>query len=95
MNLKNKIVLIIGLCIIMSVGSFFIIKMMFEKFEHQLFQKCRIETLTGAKVMSEFIEFMIDNKIISLNDVFDTNYIKIEGTDPPKFHTKYDSLFDK
>ena len=69
MNLKNKIVLIIGLCIIMSIGSFFIIKMMFDKFEQQLFQKCRIETLTGAKVMSEFIEFMIDNGVSSFIEI--------------------------
>jgi len=95
MNLKNKILIIIGFCTLVSVGSFFIIKMMFDNFEKQLMEKCRIEVFTGAKIMTDLIHIMIDYNVLTENDVFDTNYIQIPGTNPPKFNTKYDAIFDQ
>lgn len=95
MTLKNKILIIIGFCVVISIGSFFIIKTMFDRFEDELFKKCEIETITGARVMSDFIEFMIKVGLLTERDVFDTNYIQIPGSNPIKYHTKYDRIFDE
>jgi hypothetical protein len=95
MSFKNKVALIFSLCILLCVGSYFIISMLFEKLENQLFEKSRIEALTGAKAMSEIMEFMIQADILTLDDILDTNYQKISGTEPQKYRTRYDHVFDK
>ncbi len=95
MKLKNKIMIVLGLCFSLCIGSYFIITKMFENLENQLMEKCRIEALTGSRVMAEMMLFMITKNIINESDIFDTNYIEIEGTNPKKYHTKYDRLFDK
>lgn len=95
MTLKYKIMTILGLCFLLCIGSYFIIVKMFENIESQLFEKCRIEALIGARVMSSTIELMIKTGLLSEKDVFDTNYIEIPGTNPKKYTTRYDSIFEK
>lgn len=95
MNFRNKVLLILGFSLLVCIGSIFIIKNMFDTIENQLMDKCRIEAITGARIMGDLIEIMIDTKIIKENEVFDYNYVKIPGTNPQKYSTKYDSIFDK
>ena len=95
MRFKHKILLIIGLCITLSIGSFFIIRFMFDNLENQLYEKCQIEAHLGARIMSDVMEFMIAEKSLSEQDLFDTNYIEIPGTNPKKFHTRYDVKIQK
>ncbi|HNR87692.1 MAG TPA: hypothetical protein PKM65_05090 [Spirochaetota bacterium] len=94
MNLKNKILIILGLCFILSVSSYFIIKKMFDNFENLLLEKCRIEALTGARMMSELMEFMVNQKVLTEADIMDTAYREIPGSNPKKFTTRYDKIFD-
>jgi len=95
MTLKNKILIILSLCLLLCVGAYFIISSTFTNFEKQLFEKCRIEALVGARVMSEMIEMMIDTGILTKEQVFDRNYIPIPNTNPQKFRTRYDAIFDR
>ncbi|MCP4134478.1 MAG: hypothetical protein GY754_26125 [bacterium] len=95
MNFKKKINLILAFGIILCIGSYFIISLIFQKLENQLHEKCRVEALMGARVMSNYMEFMIHANIIPEEDIFDTNYKYIEGTNKEKAHTKYDRIFDK
>ncbi|PKL36209.1 MAG: hypothetical protein CVV44_18505 [Spirochaetae bacterium HGW-Spirochaetae-1] len=95
MSFIRKVMLIVGICIVLSVGSYFIISMIFEKLEDQLFEKCRIEALSGARAMSEVMELMVKAGMLKEEDIFDTNYIRIEGINPPKYHTRYDLIFDQ
>ncbi len=94
MDLKKKLIVIIGLCLILSVGSIVIITKIFDKTEEQLFQKCRIEALVGAKVMSTFMELMVHTNQLTLDQIMDTSYVHIKGTNPPKYNTRYDAIFD-
>ncbi|MBI4741559.1 MAG: hypothetical protein HY777_08465 [Betaproteobacteria bacterium] len=41
------------------------------------------------------LEKAIDDGTLSVSQVFDTGYQQIPNTNPPKFHTAYDSLTDK
>ncbi|HOT44769.1 MAG TPA: hypothetical protein PLM53_07305 [Spirochaetota bacterium] len=95
MDLKKKLIIIIGLCLILSVGSIVIITKVFDKTEEQLLQKCRIEALVGSKVMNTFMELMVHTNQLTADQITDTNYVPIPGTDPQKYTTKYDAVFDK
>jgi hypothetical protein len=94
MDMKKKIIIIIIFCIVLSVGAIIIIIKIFDKTEDQLFQKCRIEALVGAKVMSTFMEMMIQTNQLTFDQIMDTNYVELKGTDPKKYTTQYDALFD-
>jgi hypothetical protein len=94
MDLKKKIIIIVVFCIVLSVGAIVIIIKIFDKTEEQLLQKCRIQALIGAKVMNTFMEMMIQTNQLTLEQVMDTNYVEIKGTNPKKYTTQYDALFD-
>ncbi|OHD71477.1 MAG: hypothetical protein A2W19_02780 [Spirochaetes bacterium RBG_16_49_21] len=74
--------------------AYFIITKLFYNLENQLYEKCRIEALTGARSMGEIMHFMIKNNMLTEADIFDVNYVEIPGSNPPKYHTRYDRLFD-
>lgn len=95
MKFKHKVLLIIGLCITLSIGSFFIIRFMFDSLENQLYEKCQIEAMLGSRIMSDVMEFMIKERVLPEQDIFDTNYIEIPGTRPKKYSTRYDRIFEK
>ncbi len=48
-----------------------------------------------ANVCSKALEEGVNKGIITLEDLFDRNYIPIPNTNPQKFHTKYDAFTDK
>ena len=95
MTLKNKILIILSLCLLLCIGAYFIISRTFANFEKQLFEKCRIEALVGGRVMSEIIDMMIDTRLLTKQQIFDRNYVPIQGSNPQKFRTQYDAVFDK
>ncbi len=95
MDLKKKIMLILGFCVILCIGSYIIITKMFERIEDQLMEKCKIEATVGARVMSEVMSFIVTADILTREDILDTNYVKIPGTNPQKYHTRYDRVFDQ
>ncbi len=95
MSIKYKIMLILGLCTIICIGSFFIISKIFDNLESQLLEKCDIEARSGARVMSEMMYLLIDSKLLSESDIFDTNYVQTNKNLPAKYSTRYDKLFDK
>jgi hypothetical protein len=95
MDLKKKIFIIVAFCLILSVGAVVIITRIFDKTEEQLLRKCQIETLIGAKVMSTFMELMLHTNQLTFDQLMDTNYKWIEGTEPKKYTTAYDKVFDQ
>lgn len=95
MNIKYKILTVLGLCALLCLSSYFIISRMFDNLENQLFEKCRIEALIGAKTMSETINIIIETGLLRENDIFDTKYIEIPGNNPKKYNTRYDGILTK
>ncbi|QTA83604.1 HAMP domain-containing protein [Desulfonema limicola] len=92
-----KIALIINcaLFIILMAGALFIYKQETAVIKRSLQDKGRLASIIGAKGVSRIIEEAVDNGVLSLADVLDTEYIEIQGFDPPKYHTKYDWYLDK
>ncbi len=66
-----------------------------KKYDQQLKDKGKMASMIGAKSISRIFEEAIDNGILTLSDVMDTDYEEILGFDPPKYHTKYDRYTDK
>ena len=94
MNFKNKIIIIIVFCITISACSYFIIYTIHDRLESQLLEKCHVETLVGARVMSDILHNLAMNNIISRADLFDTDYVPVKGSSLKKFHTRYDTVLE-
>jgi methyl-accepting chemotaxis protein len=63
--------------------------------EEELQMKGKIEAERGARVMERVLNDAVDSGKFTLAELFDENYIPIQGTDPQKYHTKYDSYMDE
>jgi hypothetical protein len=94
MGLRHRIMMIVSICFLLCVGSYFIITNIFKNIESQLFEKCRIEAKIAARTMIELMDLMITRNVLTEAALFDTNYVEIKGTSPKKYTTKYDKIFD-
>ena len=94
-GVKVALTVNVVLLIVIAAGSFYIINQQSTNLEDQLKARGRILSIVGAKAVTTILEEAIDNGVFTVNDVFDKEYVKIPGTDPPKYHTKYDSYLDK
>ncbi len=95
LSVKIAVILIMVMVVIMAAFTFYFVKSRSENMEEELLSKGRIEAMTGAKMMEQLLEEQIGNGRFTLEDLFDTNYVPIPGTDPQKYTTKYDAYLDK
>jgi len=99
MSAKIVIALIFVLAIIMAVSSYLIVQRRAQALEKELLVKASSMAMVGAKGLEGYLESFLETKRLSTEELFDTNYQKIESgplanADPPKFSTDYDQLFD-
>ncbi|MCX5882432.1 MAG: HAMP domain-containing protein [Deltaproteobacteria bacterium] len=80
---------------VMIIGTGVLVLEQSKSLEMQLFDKGKMQSIIGAKIVSKVLEEAVDNGVITVADAFDTNYEAIHGFDPPKYHTKYDFYLDK
>ncbi len=95
MNLKYRIMIVLGLCFILCISSYVLIARMFNNMENQLFEKCRVDARIGAHVVGETIALMINTRALSEKAAFEFAYVPLEGTNPRKYSTGHDDLFDR
>ena len=95
LSVKIAGILIIVMVVIMAIFTAYLVKSRSENMEEERLSKGRIEALTGAKMMERLLEEQISSGRFTEADIFDTNYVPIPGTDPQKYHTKYDTHLDK
>lgn len=80
----------IGLLVVFLVGTAFG-QVELSEFETQIYQwsrACRLE------VVKTFLS-LVDSGKLTDQQLFDTLYIPVPNTDPPKYHTSYDRILDK
>ena len=95
MNLKYRIMIVLGLCFILCISSYVLIARMFDNIENQLFEKCRVDAQIGARVVAESIALMINTRTLNERAAFEFAYVPLEGTNPRKYTTGHDEIFDR
>ncbi|MFC1642092.1 HAMP domain-containing protein [Myxococcota bacterium] len=69
-----------------------------EAMQEITLNKARLSAELGAQAYGRALEDAVDNGYVTVNDVFDQNYLEIPGYDwggQPKYHTKYDFYTDR
>jgi methyl-accepting chemotaxis protein len=95
LSVKITAILILVMCAIMAVFTVFFVKSRSAAMEEELLSKGRMEALTGAKLVERILEESMSDGRFAVADIFDDKYVPIPGTDPPKYHTKYDAYLDR
>ncbi|UOD34659.1 HAMP domain-containing protein [Deferribacteraceae bacterium V6Fe1] len=95
LSTKLAFKLAIVLLVIIGVGSYYLIATESQRLKQQLLERGRLASIVGAKTVGKILDEAIDNGVLTLNDIFDTDYQKIGDFNPPKYHTKYDFYTDK
>ncbi len=66
-----------------------------ELVEEDLLAQAKSRVQSKARELERILTEAVDSGRFSLDDIFDENYQLIPGTDPKKYHTKYDSYLDQ
>ncbi len=62
--------------------------------EEELAAKGKNEALAGARLMEQVLTEAVNSHRFTMDEIFDENYLPIPGTDPQKYHTRYDEYLD-
>jgi len=95
LSVKITATLILVMVVIMSIFTVYFVRSRSAAMEEELLSKGRIEALAGAKMMEQLLEEALSSGRFTQEDLFDTNYVAIPTTDPPKYHTRYDGYLDQ
>jgi methyl-accepting chemotaxis protein len=63
--------------------------------EEDLLVKGKAKAREGARLMEQILAEAVASGRFTPEELFDENYDPIPGTDPPKYHTRYDSYLDQ
>ncbi|HWI40787.1 MAG TPA: methyl-accepting chemotaxis protein, partial [Verrucomicrobiae bacterium] len=87
-------VLILVMVVIMSVFTFFLVRSQTKAMNEEMLVRAQIEAKSGARLMERVLAEGVANGALKVDALFDQNYEPIAGTDPPKYHTRYDRYLD-
>lgn len=101
-SLALKIAIWVGFVMLILIGIMGIVVTKQQTDEHFktmddfLYTKAKLSSMVGAKTYGSFLDTLIDQNALSVEEAFDREYKLIEGYTwkKPKYHTKYDSLLD-
>ncbi len=96
-SLRRRATLLIILVMSVLLAIFFVYDIQAQRnaLEEALLTKGKSMAVNGALAVEHILEDAIASGRLSVADVFDTNYQPIDGIDPPKYHTAYDSFTDE
>jgi PAS domain S-box-containing protein len=80
--------------ILASAFLFFQTSKLKSDFQEHHLSEARTIALGGSLAIQHILEDAITSGRFTEEEIFDTNYIKIPGSDPQKYHTAYDSFTD-
>lgn len=95
LSVKIAGILILVMIVIMSFFTVYFVRSRSASMEEELLSKGRIEALAGAKMIEQILESAMKNGALTEEDIFDQNYVPIPGTNPQKFHTRFDRFLDQ
>lgn len=94
LRVRITLMLIVLLALLLAAYTAFNAITQRRNLEEALLAKGVSMAQSGAAAVGHILEDAIASGRLSEAQVFDTQYQPIEGTDPPKYHTAYDSFTD-
>lgn len=99
-SLAVKVTLLLGAVVLVltAAGGAVLIVRQRSQLEDATLQKAKVAAAIGAQQYGEVLDKEIDSGTLTVNDVFDRNYVLIKGYDwgkEPKYHTRYDTVTDR
>jgi len=86
------------LLLLMAVAAALITTVQTQQMEEATMEKARATAIQAARQYGDMFDAAVDAGLLTVNEVFDTNYVEIKGWNwgqKPKFHTKYDAMTDR
>ena len=83
---------------LMAVAAYVITTQQTRQLEEATLEKARVTATMAARQWGDMFDSAIDSGLLTVADVFDTDYVEIKGWSwgsKPKFHTRYDTLTDR
>lgn len=88
-------ILILVMILIMTFFTVYFVRWRSANMHADLLTKGRGLAITGAAAMERILNGAVDDGKFTLDEIFDSNYKSIAGTNPQKFTTRYDSFLEK
>ena len=98
LSAKTALTLAIVLLALTAVAATVITVQQTRQMQELTLEKARVAAAIGARQYGDVFDGSIDAGVLTVNDVFDRNYVEIKGYawgGKPKFHTKYDLVTDR
>jgi methyl-accepting chemotaxis protein len=95
LSVKIVGILIIVMIVIMTVFTVYFVRWRSSNMYADLLAKGKILATTGAASMERILTGAVSEKRLTADELFDTNYVKISGSNPAKYTTKYDAYLEK
>jgi len=95
LSVKIVGILIIVMILIMSVFTVYFVRWRSANMHADLLAKGKILATTGAAGMERVLAEALAEKKFTTEELFDTNYVRIPGSNPAKYTTKYDAYLEK
>jgi HAMP domain-containing protein len=96
-SVKISLTLAIVLLVLTALAGTYITMHQTAQMEELTLEKARVSASIGARQFGDVLDAAIDGGSLTVNDVFDRQYVPIKGYDwgeKPKFHTRYDSVIE-
>ncbi|HEX9006862.1 MAG TPA: methyl-accepting chemotaxis protein, partial [Bacteroidota bacterium] len=94
LSMKIAGILILVMVVIMTVFTVYFVRSRTANMEEELLSKGRIEVLAGARIMERALKEALESGRFTEAELFDEKYVPIPGTDPAKYHSKFDGYLD-
>ena len=96
-RISVKVAVFVNLILIcvMAIGTLLLVNQQWANMESRYQAGGKLMATFGAKAYARLLEEGVNANVISLDDVFDTKYVKFGSFDPPKYNTKFDAYTDR
>lgn len=97
LSVKISLKLAIVLLVLTAGAAAYITSHETRQMEEMTLEKARVAATIGARQYGNVLEAVIDGGALTVNDVFDRQYVLVKGWDwgaTPKYHTRYDSVIE-
>lgn len=97
LSVKISLKLAIVLLVLTAGAAAYITRHETRQMEEMTLEKARVAATIGARQYGNVLEAAIDGGALTVNEVFDRQYVPVKGWDwgaKPKYHTRYDSVIE-